>query len=224
MSGDSPEQKRYLEGFVAGLQIAKAARAQGGFPSSEAKAADASGPDAAHLRAQDRVLKAGGKLSEQEKFKRELHPFDGYERLKAQAANNEYPKPADNFRWRFFGLFYVAPNQNSYMCRLRMPNGILAHWQFAGVADLAERYGGGYAHVTTRANLQVREIEAKNAVLMVEAIQDLGLCSRGAGADNIRNVTGSPTAGLDPQGPIDTPPYPRARPFHILNRRAPSRP
>src|SRR6266404_4402983 len=221
MSGDfSPEQKRYLEGFVAGLQIAKAARAQGGSPSSEAKAADASGPDAAHLRAQDRVLKAGGKLSEQEKFKRELHPFDGYERLKAQAANNEYPKPADNFRWRFFGLFYVAPNQNSYMCRLRMPNGILAHWQFAGVADLAERYGGGYAHVTTRANLQVREIEAKNAVLMVEAIQDLGLCSRGAGADNIRNVTGSPTAGIDPQELIDTRPYAREWHFHILNERA----
>src|SRR5712671_3356526 len=221
MSGDfSPEQKRYLEGFVAGLQIAKAARAQGGSPSSEAKAADASGPDAAHLRAQDRVLKAGGKLSEQEKFKRELHPFDGYERLKAQAANNEYPKPADNFRWRFFGLFYVAPNQNSYMCRLRMPNGILTYWQFAGVADLAERYGGGYAHVTTRANLQVREIEAKNAVAMVEAVQDLGLCSRGAGADNIRNVTGSPTAGIDPQELIDTRPYAREWHFHILNERA----
>ena len=219
MSGDfSPEQKRYLEGFVAGLQIAKAARVQGGTAS--AAPAEPSGPDAVHLRAQDRVLKVGGKLSEQEKFKRELHPFDGYERLKAQAASNEYPKPADNFRWRFFGLFYVAPNQNSYMCRLRMPNGILTHWQFAGVADLAERYGGGYAHVTTRANLQVREIAAKNAVAMVEAIQDLGLCSRGSGADNIRNVTGSPTAGIDPQELIDTRPYAREWHFHILNERA----
>ncbi|MBV8108144.1 MAG: NirA family protein, partial [Hyphomicrobiales bacterium] len=222
MSGDfNPEQKRYLEGFVAGLQIAKAARASAGAPTgSGAKTAEPGGPDAAHLRAQDRVLAAGGKLSEQEKFKRELHPFDGYERLKAQAANNEYPKPPDNFRWRFFGLFYVAPNQNSYMCRLRMPNGILAHWQFAGVADLAERYGGGYAHVTTRANLQVREIEAKNAVAMVEAVQDLGLCSRGSGADNIRNVTGSPTAGIDPQELIDTRPYAREWHFHILNERA----
>jgi ferredoxin-nitrite reductase len=219
MSGDfSPEQKRYLEGFVVGLQIAKAARVQGG--SASPASAEPSGPDAAHLRAQDRVLKAGGKLSEQEKFKRELHPFDGYDRLKAQAASNEYPKPADNFRWRFFGLFYVAPNQNSYMCRLRMPNGILAHWQFAGVADLAERYGGAYAHVTTRANLQVREIAAKNAVAMVEAIQDLGLCSRGSGADNIRNVTGSPTAGIDPQELIDTRPYAREWHFHILNERA----
>jgi ferredoxin-nitrite reductase len=219
MSGDfNPEQKRYLEGFVAGLQIAKAARAGGG--AEGAPAAEPTGPDAAHLRAQDRVLRAGGKLSEQEKFKRELNPLDGYERLRTQAASNEYPKPADNFRWRFFGLFYVAPNQNSYMCRLRMPNGILAHWQFAGVADLAERYGGGYAHVTTRANLQIREIEAKNAVAVVEAVQDLGLTSRGSGADNIRNVTGSPTAGIDPQELIDTRPYAREWHFHILNERA----
>src|SRR5262249_55792026 len=67
MSGDfNPEQKRYLEGFVAGLQIAKAARASAGPPtSSEAKTAEPGGPDAAHLRAQDRVLAAGGKLSEQ---------------------------------------------------------------------------------------------------------------------------------------------------------------
>ena len=56
-----------------------------------------------------------------------------------------------------------------------MPNGILKHWQFAGLADLAERFGGGYSHVTTRANLQIREIEPKNAVTMIEAIQDLGL-------------------------------------------------
>src|SRR5262249_61901577 len=108
MSGDfSPEQKRYLEGFVAGVQIAKAARVQGGAAS--AVPAEPSGPDAAHLRAQDRVLNAGGKLSDQEKFKRELHPFDGYEPLKAQAANHEYPKPADKFPLALFGLFYRAP-------------------------------------------------------------------------------------------------------------------
>ncbi|HTS41530.1 MAG TPA: NirA family protein, partial [Xanthobacteraceae bacterium] len=111
-------------------------------------------------------------------------------------------------------------NQNSYMCRLRIPNGILKSTQFAGLADLAERYGGGYAHVTTRANLQMREVEPKNAVAMVEAIQDLGLCSRGSGADNIRNVTGTPTAGIDPQELIDTRPYAREWHFHILNERA----
>src|SRR5882762_11000726 len=221
MSGDfSPEQKRYLEGFTAGLQIARAGRglASGGSPTG-AVASDLVGPDAEHLRAQDRVLKSGGKLSDQEKFKREQHPFDTYERLKEHAANNAAPKPPDNFRWRFFGLFYSAPAQSSYMCRLRMPNGILKHWQLSGLADLSECYGGGYSHVTTRANLQIREVEPKNAVAMVEAILDLGLCSRGAGADNIRNVTGTPTAGIDPQELIDTRPYAREWHFHILNDR-----
>src|SRR5262245_26076571 len=215
MSGDfSPEQKRYLEGFVSGLSAARASR---GAPA--AKPAP-TGPDAVHLAAQERVIAAGGKLADQEKFKREQHPFDAYERLKEQARNNEPPKPADNFRWRFFGLFYVAPAQSSYMCRLRIPNGILTHWQFAGLADVAERHAGPYAHVTTRANLQIREIEPKNAVNVIKAIQDLGLCSRGAGADNIRNVTGTPTAGIDPQELIDTRPYAREWHFHILNDRS----
>jgi ferredoxin-nitrite reductase len=217
MSGDfSSEQKRYLEGFTSGLQIARAGRGLGG----KTPAAAPTGPDAAHLAAQDRTVAAGGKLNDQEKIKRDQHPFDAYSRLKEQAAKNEYPKPADTFRWKYYGLFYVAPAQNSFMCRLRMPNGILKHWQLSGLAALAERYGGGYSHVTTRANLQIRDIEAKNTVAMIEAIQDLGLASRGSGADNIRNVTGTPTAGIDPQELIDTRPYARQWHFHILNDRS----
>jgi len=218
MSSDfSPEQKRYLEGFATGLNAARTARGKG---SGSAASTEAVGPDAIHIQAQDLTVAAGGKLADQEKFKRELHPFDAYERLKEQARKNEAPKPADNFRWRYYGLFYVAPAQTSYMCRLRIPNGILKHWQLSGLADVAELFAGGYSHVTTRANLQMREIEPKNAVNIVEAIQDLGLCSRGSGADNIRNVTGTPTAGIDPNELIDTRPYAREWHFHILNERA----
>lgn len=220
----SDEQKRYLEGFMSGVQIGRVGRgaALGGGPGAvESKIEpEPTGPDAAHLKAQDRFLRDGKKLSDPEKFKREQHPFDAYERLKQQAHENAAPPPPDNFRWRYYGMFYVAPAQNSYMCRLRLPNGMLKHWQFAGVADLAERYGGGYAHVTTRANIQIREIEPKHTVAMIEAITDLGLCSRGSGADNIRNVTGTPTAGIDPQELIDTRPYARDWHFHILNDRS----
>jgi ferredoxin-nitrite reductase len=103
---------------------------------------------------------------------------------------------------------------------LRIPNGVLKHWQFAGMADLAERLCGPFCHVTTRANLQVREIPPKHAVALIEGIQELGLCSRGAGADNIRNVTGTPTAGIDPQELIDTREYAREWHYHILNDRS----
>jgi ferredoxin-nitrite reductase len=223
MGGDfTPDQKRYLEGFVSGVQTARAGRGLGGTAAAPPAPAAVKheGPDASHLNAQDRVTKAGKKLSDPEMWKRAEHPFDGYARLKAQGAKGEYPKPDDNFRWRYHGLFYVAPNQNSYMCRLRIPNGILRHHQFAGVADLAERYGGGYAHVTTRANLQVREIEAPNAVPLLEGLQDLGLTARGSGADNIRNVTGSPTAGIDAQEIADTRLLAREWHHHILNDRS----
>ena len=211
----TPDQKRYLEGFVSGMQAVGGARAQ-----PAAAAAVPMGPDAAHIAAQDATTAAGKKLADQEKWKRAEHPFDGYPRLKAQARAGAFPKPEDNFRWRYFGLFYVAPTQSSYMARLRIPNGILTHGQFAGTAEIAARFGGGYAHVTTRANLQMREIVPANATVVVTGILDLGLCSRGSGADNIRNVTGTPTAGIDPQELIDTREYAREWHFHILNDRS----
>jgi ferredoxin-nitrite reductase len=220
MSTDfTPEQKRYLEGFAFGFQVMQRLGSPGDKPPAAAAAAP-TGPDATHIAAQDATVAAGKKLVDQEKWKRAEHPFDAYPRLKEQAATNTYPKPDDNFRWRYYGLFYVAPAQNSYMCRLRIPNGIVQHWQMAGLANVADTCAGGFSHVTTRANLQMREIEAKNAVKIVEAIQDLGLSSRGSGADNIRNVTGGATAGIDPQELIDTRAMAREWHFHILNDRS----
>ena len=215
----SDEQKRYLEGFATGLQIRTVGRGFGDATASQASA-EPSGPEAAHVKAQNKLIASGKKLADQEKFKRDGHPFDAYARLKQQARDNAPPAAADNFRWRYYGLFYVAPAQDSYMCRLRIPNGILKHWQLSALADLAERLCGPYCHVTTRANLQLREVPPKHAVALIEGIQDLGLCSRGSGADNIRNVTGTPTAGVDPQELVDTREYARAWHYHILNDRS----
>ncbi len=215
MSNDfTPEQKRYLEGFMSGLQSTGALRkSDAGAPAAP------SGPDAPHIAAQTRVTASGGKLADQEKWKRDEHPFDAYARFRDQAKSGAYPKPEDNFRWRYHGLFYVAPTQNSYMCRMRIPNGILSSWQVEGVANVAERFGGGYAHVTTRANLQIREIKAENAPDLLEDLVALGITSKGSGADNIRNVTGSATAGIDAQELLDTRPHARLWHHHILNDR-----
>jgi ferredoxin-nitrite reductase len=214
MGGEfTAEQKRYLEGFTSGIQVGRLKPAAGGGPSAP------SGPDAPHLAAMAKAEAAGKKLADQEKWKREEHPFDAYHRLKAQAENDEFPKPPDNFRWRYYGLFYVAPAQDAYMLRMRIHNGILNHWQFAAMADLAARCAGGYSHVTTRANLQLREIPARHAIDVIEQVIDLGLCSRGSGSDNIRNVTGDATAGIASGELLDTRPYAKAWHFHILNNR-----
>src|SRR6202012_4352772 len=100
------EQKRYLEGFTTGLQISRVGRGLGGAATAAKGNTEPSGPDAAHIKAQDKVIAAGKKLVDQEKFKRDEHPFDSYARLKQQAADDAPPSPADNFRWRYYGLFY----------------------------------------------------------------------------------------------------------------------
>ena len=212
------QQKQWLQGFVSGIEARKAAdKLSGRAPT--AAAGTTVGPDALQHAAQDRTVAAGGKLVAEETAKRARHPLDRWDEVVGRAEAGLFPKGVDVFLTKYHGLFYVAPAENSFMCRLRIPNGILNAWQMRGLADAADSFGGGYADVTTRANLQIREIPANHAVDLLLAVQELGLTSRGSGADNIRNITGSPTAGIDPQELIDTRPLCRDMHHYILNHR-----
>jgi len=219
MSGFDETQKQWLQGFVSGLEARKAAERVNGRAAGGAAAAQPIGPDALQHAAQDRATAAGGKLVAEETAKRQRNPLDRWDEVVARAEAGQFPKGMDVFLTKYQGLFFVAPAQNSFMCRLRIPNGILDAWQMRGLADAADSFGGGYADVTTRANLQIREIGAAHAVDLLLAVQALGLTSRGSGADNIRNITGSPTAGIDPQELIDTRPLCTAMHHYILNHR-----
>jgi ferredoxin-nitrite reductase len=221
------EQKRYLEGFFSGLLTRRGAgtvsppTAPGANGAAAILSADPppSGPEAIHRAAQDRFLAVGKKLTAEEMAKRAKNPLDMWDEMRANAEAGRFPKGTDVFLHKFHGLFYVAPTQDAFMCRLRIPNGVLNAHQLAGIADVAERWAGGYADVTTRANLQLREIGPKSIIDVVTAIQDLGLTTRGSGADNLRNITGSPTAGIDPDELIDTRPLARELHYAILNHR-----
>jgi ferredoxin-nitrite reductase len=215
--GFTEEQKQYLEGFITAIANKRGSAGLGAASGGgDPYPAD---PMAIHYEAQDRVIAAGGKLVPEEIAKREKHPFDMWDDMAANAAAGRFPKGQDIFRHKFHGLFYVAPNQDSFMLRLRLPGGIVLAHQARGLADVAERYGGGYVDVTTRANLQIREIGAAHPLDVLQAIDELGLSSRGSGADNIRNLTGSPAAGIDAQELYDTRPLCRALYHLILNHR-----
>jgi ferredoxin-nitrite reductase len=207
----STEQQEYLKGFMAGVDAKRGGLGVAGAPAAPAG-------DLQH-QAQDRVIAAGGKLVAEEEAKRKKHPLDRMDEISALAAEGKFPRGTDVFLTKFHGLFFVAPAQNSFMCRMRMPGGILSAHQFRGVADIADEMAGGYVDITTRANLQVREIPAGAAPELLIRLGELGLTSKGSGADNVRNVTGSPTAGIDPQELIDTRPHARAIHHFILNHR-----
>jgi ferredoxin-nitrite reductase len=225
--GFTAEQKQYLEGFISALIKKRGAELPTSAALVEASAHVGSSrtgeelkdPAHIHLEAQDRWLKTGEKLAPEELAKRAKHPFDMWDEMLANAAAGRFPKGTDIFLHKFHGLFYVAPNQDAFMLRLRLPGGIVSSHQAKGLCSLAERFGGGYLHVTTRANLQIREIGAAHSIAVLTAVDELGLTSRGAGADNIRNLTGSPAAGIDPRELIDTRPLTRELYHHILNHR-----
>ena len=212
----STEQQEYLKGFMAGVEARRGALGLPATPAGEVAPAD---PTDLQRAAQDRIIAAGGKLVAEEEAKRKKHPLDRFDEISALAAEGKFPKGTDVFLTKFHGLFYVAPAQDAFMCRLRIPAGILSATQMQGIAAIADDLAGGYADITTRANLQLREIPAANAPEMLIRLSEIGLTSRGSGADNIRNITASPTAGIDKQELIDTRPHARALHHFILHHR-----
>lgn len=158
-------------------------------------------------------------LCREELWKYEQNPLDIWDRLLAHADENRAPTADDLFRFKFHGLFYVAPAQDSFMLRLRVPSGVLTARQMHGLAEMASEWGCGRADLTTRANLQLREFQPKDIVRVLNKVQSLGMSSRGSGADNIRNITASPITGLDPTELCDVAPLAEALHHYILNSR-----
>ncbi len=146
-------------------------------------------------------------LCKEELKKRELHPLDMWPHLEAWTDSNEIAVGLDQFLLRHLGFFNVEPNSSGYMIRLRLPGCHLRGDQMVALADIAEKYAGGYSHVTTRGNLQLREIAPKDVLNVYFALRDAGLSCHATGADSARNLTASPTAGFDVQEIIDLSPY-----------------
>jgi ferredoxin-nitrite reductase len=215
------QQKEYLAGFLAGIAQRRLVPYAGTTPAGTiTDLPDQGGPNLAAAPPEETVY--GTRLSDlckQELWKHELHGLDAWDRLLEHAEQNKFPDEADNFRFRYHGLFYVGPVQDSFMLRCRIPAGELSAGQFRGLAEISDQWGDGRAAITTRANLQIRQIAPKHLVQVLTQLVSLGLTSRGSGVDNVRNITASPTAGLDLQELLDTRPFAHGLHHYILNQR-----
>jgi ferredoxin-nitrite reductase len=196
-AGFDAEQKEYLTGLFAGV-AARGQRFSDVEPMPVAK--------------EDLIL--------EERIKRELHPLDAYEQLLENAVGNKAPDKEDLFRFKWHGLFFLTPVKDAFMSRLRIPGGVLKSPQLRELARIAQQLTSGYVQVTTRANLQMRLIQPKDAPEFLQRIQAIGLHTRGSGADNIRNLTMNPTAGIDPVELIDVQPFVQQIAQIIINDRS----
>lgn len=219
----SEEQKQYLQGFFAGVAqrglVPFVGETSTGLLTSDPSAA-ASNLAAPALEDPSEALWFNtpvDDLSREERWKHEQDPFRIWDDLLAHAGENRPPADPERFRFKYHGLFYVAPAQDSFMLRLRIPGGLLTTPQLRGLAAMAADWGSGRADLTTRSNLQIREFQPRDIVRVLNRVAALGMTSRGSGADNIRNITASPISGLDPAELLDVMPLADALQNYISN-------
>ncbi|NMG08908.1 precorrin-3B synthase [Brasilonema sp. UFV-L1] len=95
------------------------------------------------------------------------------------------------------GLFYQTSARDGTLSRIRIPGGILTSQQFRVIADLADEFGEGYTNITNRANLQIRAIRKEIPGNVLTVLQEIGVASAIPEIDHLRNIMGSPTAGIN---------------------------
>lgn len=143
-----------------------------------------------------------------------------FERFKAEKDGLEVKKELDYFaqigweamdeidrdhRLKWMGIFFRPVTPGKFMLRMRMPNGILTSGQLRVLAEVVQRYGeDGNADITTRQNFQLRGIRIEDIPDIFRKFEQAGLTSLQSGMDNVRNITGSPVAGIDADELIDT--------------------
>jgi sulfite reductase (ferredoxin) len=160
------------------------------------------------------------KAQKAERLKREKNPWDAWDEVREFARLGHSSIPADwamYFRW--WGIYSqgdglgVTGGKNGegkatefFMQRIGLPNGLLTARQLRGIADITAKYARGIGDVTTRQNIQLHWLTIQSLPEVADELEKIGLSSKGACGDVVRNVTGCPLAGLDGHEILDASP------------------
>jgi sulfite reductase (ferredoxin) len=102
------------------------------------------------------------------------------------------------------------------MVRIKIPFGGISSNQFRRVAEIADRYATGVSHVTTRQDIQLHFVELHNVPAIMRALAEVGLTTREACANTVRNVTACHLAGVCQGEVFDVTPYAKTVAYHLL--------
>ncbi|NEQ77401.1 MAG: ferredoxin--nitrite reductase [Okeania sp. SIO2C9] len=147
------------------------------------------------------------KLNKFEKFKAEKDGLAVKTELEkfANIGWEAIDKTDRDHRLKWLGVFFRPVTPGKFMLRMRMPNGVITSQQMRVLAEIVQRYGeDGSADITTRQNLQLRGIRIEDIPDIFRRFEQVGLTTVQSGMDNVRNITGSPVAGIDAEELYDT--------------------
>src|SRR5499426_1599280 len=123
-------------------------------------------------------------------------------------------------QWRSYrlvrGTYGQRQSGDAQMLRIKIPQGILDGAQLEAVADAAERWSRGFAHITTRQNFQLHFVKLHDVEHAMRRLAEAGLTTREACGNSVRNITGCPYAGVSADEAFDVTPYAEALTRYLL--------
>jgi sulfite reductase (ferredoxin) len=160
------------------------------------------------------------KAQKTERLKLAKNPWEAWEEVREFARQGWDSIPSDwalYFRW--WGVYSQGDGKGVtggsggegkateyFMMRIALPNGILTSAQARVIGEVTKKYANNLADITTRQNIQLHWLTIQDLIEVVDALNAVGLSTKGACGDVVRNVTGCPLAGLDGHELIDASP------------------
>lgn len=108
------------------------------------------------------------------------------------------------------GIYGQRQGGTNQMIRIKLPAGTITPEQFEAMADIATEFSRGWGHITTRQNIQFHFVELRRMPEVMRRIAEVGLTSREACGDTVRNISACHLAGACPHEKLDVTPWAEA--------------
>lgn len=102
---------------------------------------------------------------------------------------------------------YGQRQQGVQMVRIKLPYGKMTLQQWKRIADISDEYSTGNLHLTTRQDVQIHFVSLDRTPELWAKLEQDDITLREACGNTVRNVTASPTSGIDPNEPFDVVPH-----------------
>jgi len=102
------------------------------------------------------------------------------------------------------------------MQRIKVPFGGMTPQQLEVMAELAEEYSDGIAHVTTRQDFQLHFVHVDDTPALMRRLAAVGITTREACGNSVRNVTACPLSGVCSTESFDVTPYAKGLAYFLL--------
>ena len=139
-----------------------------------------------------------------ERLKQEKAPLGIRDELPALiAAGYESVPEEDMVRLQWWGLYHDKPKIGTFMLRVKLPSGHLTPAKLRAIGEVSNTFGKGDGELATRQNIQLHWLELARLPEVFAHLDAAGITTAGGCGDTVRNITGCPVQGLDPNELFD---------------------